>query len=175
MERLKLVRPSMDYDDEILALRAELLAAEDKDDFAGCGGLDDYDTTQKWLEHLDALEKGMTPLVPSTVYLALREGDGRVVGVIDLRHHIDHPVLGLWGGHIGYSVRPSQRGNGYAGEMLRLHLENCRKRGLTRVMVTCDEKNPASERTILANGGVFERTISVGESRIKRYWIELQE
>ena len=40
--------------------------------------------------------------------------DNRVVGIIDLRHHIDHPIRSLWGGHIGYTVRPSERGNGNA-------------------------------------------------------------
>ncbi len=39
--------------------------------------------------------------------------DNRVVGAIDLRHHIDHPILGTWGGHCGYSVRPSERRKGY--------------------------------------------------------------
>ena len=48
--------------------------------------------------------------VPSHMYLAVRKRDDKVVGVIDLRHHIDHPILGMWGGHCGYSVRPSERG-----------------------------------------------------------------
>ena len=41
--------------------------------------------------------------VTSNTYLAVRQSDNRIVGVIDLRHHINHPILGLWGGHIGYS------------------------------------------------------------------------
>lgn len=32
-------------------------------------------------------------------------------------------------------------------------------------------RNPASKKTILANGGVFEKTVEVDGSRIKRYWI----
>ena len=173
METLELVRPSMEYDDEIMSLRAELLAARDADDFAGCCNLDEYETTARWLEHLCALENGLSPQVPSTAYMAVRKSDGRVVGLIDLRHHIEHPILGEWGGHMGYSVRPSERGKGYGKQMLRLNLENCSKRGLPRVLVTCSRKNPASERVILANGGIFERETCVGSEVIKRYWIEL--
>lgn len=75
------------------------------------------------------------------------------IGVIDLRHHINHPVLSVWGGHFGYSVRPDERRKGYAKEMLRLNLQNCRSYGLSKVMITCDCDNTASEKTIIANGG----------------------
>ena len=111
--------------------------------------------------------------MPSDTYLAVRVSDNRIVGIIDLRHHIDHPILGVWGGHIGYSVRPSERRKGYAKEMLRLNLQNCRALGLTRVMVTCNRENPASEKTILANGGVFEKEVQVNGGWIRRYWITL--
>ena len=38
-------------------------------------------------------------------------------------------------------------------------------------VVTCDADNVASEKTILANGGVFEKTIDVEGTEMKRYWI----
>lgn len=95
------------------------------------------------------------------------------MGIIDLRHHIDHPILGTWGGHTGYSVRPSERGKGYATQMLRLNMEKAKEMGLQKLLVTCNEKNPASEKVILKCGGVYESTLPVKESRIKRYWIIL--
>ena len=54
--------------------------------------------------------------------------------MINLRHHINHPILGTWGGHCGYSVRPSERGKGYAKEMLRLNLQNARAMGIEKLL-----------------------------------------
>ena len=101
--------------------------------------------------------------------------DNRLVGIIDLRHHINHPILGTWGGHCGYSVRPSERGKGYAKEMLRLNVKNAKKRGIEKMLVTCDSDNTASEKTILANSGVFESTINADGMEMKRYWINVSE
>lgn len=101
----------------------------------------------------------------------MRQSDNRIVGVIDLRHHIDHPILGTWGGHCGYSVRPSERKKGYATEMLRLDILKAKELGIHKMLVTCDEGNVASEKTIIANGGVYENTIDVDGDKMKRYWI----
>lgn len=94
------------------------------------------------------------------------------MGIIDLRHHINHPVLGTWGGHCGYSVRPSERGKGYAKEMLRLNIQNAKIMGISKLLVVCDETNIASEKVILANGGVFENNIVIDGCIMKRYWID---
>lgn len=91
------------------------------------------------------------------------------------KDHINHPILGTWGGHCGYSVRPSERGKGYAIEMLRLNVKNAKKRGSEKMLVTCDSDNTASEKTILANSGVFESTINVDGTEMKRYWINVSE
>ena len=57
--------------------------------------------------------------------------------------------------------------------MLRLNLENCRSRNIDKVMITCGSTNIASEKTILANGGVFEKEIYANGDNIKRCWITL--
>ena len=57
--------------------------------------------------------------------------------------------------------------------MLRWNLLNCKARGIDKVLVTCSRENPASEKVILANGGVFEKEIDVDGEYIKRYWITL--
>jgi len=99
------------------------------------------------------------------------KNDNRLVGIIDLRHHINHPILGTWGGHCGYTVRPSERGNNYAKEILRLNLSNAKELGIEKLLITCHADNMASERTIITNGGIHEKTIVVDGTEIKRYWI----
>lgn len=57
--------------------------------------------------------------------------------------------------------------------MLALGLEECRKLGLSRVLVTCDQHNFASARTIQKNGGILENEVSEGTGITQRYWITL--
>ena len=58
-------------------------------------------------------------------------------------------------GHIGYSVVPWKRGKGYATCALAMMLNEARAVGLPYVEFTTDPENPASQKVILANGGVF--------------------
>ena len=111
--------------------------------------------------------------VTSDSFIAVRLSDKKIVGIIDFRHHINHPVLSVWGGHIGFTVRPNERLKGYAKEMLRQNLQNCRNHGLKKVLLTCDYDNIASEKTIISNGGKFEKEVNVEGKIKKRYWINL--
>ncbi len=174
MDRLYLKIPAPEDEASVWAMRQEMLDA--KEHFDGCSQLNKCDTYDAWLAHLALYSSAETcpaDKVSSTVYLAVRERDSRVVGVIDLRHSLDHPVLALWGGHIGYSVRPSERRKGYGTQMLRLNLQNAKARGLMRVMITCHDGNIASEKVIRACGGVYEKSVNVEGEIIKRFWIDL--
>lgn len=176
MDEIGLRTPSMEYADQIMQFRMEMIAANDS--LSGCGSLDECSTAEQWLKDLDAMKdeatcpKGFTT---SSTYLAVRISDDKVVGIIDLRHNIDSPVLKLWGGHMGYCVRPCERRRGYAKEMLRLNLKNCRDRNMKSIMITCASDNIASEKTILANGGVFEKAVAVDGQVYNRYWIDCWE
>ena len=176
MDKLYLIKPTMAYAEQIMDIRREIFETDGENGFDGCSSLQNYGTAEGWLDHLARFEDPATVpagYVPSTTYLAVRAEDDRVVGIIDLRHHIDHPILSVWGGHIGYSVRPADRGHGYAKEMLRLNLENCRARGMKKVLITCHRGNIASEKTILANGGIFDGEVSLEDGTVHRFWITL--
>lgn len=95
------------------------------------------------------------------------------LGVIDIRHRLNDYLLEM-GGHIGYSVRKSERQKGYAKIMLNKALEVCKEIGLDRVLITADDNNPASFKTIESQGGVLENKITEEDGNIlRRYWIEL--
>ena len=114
------------------------------------------------------------PLVPATQLMLIRKADDRVLGFLQVRHEFNE-YLSKFGGHIGYSVRPSERRRGYAKEMLRMALPYCREIGLDQVLITCMDGNVGSEKTILANGGVYESTVHEPLDRVdlKRFWITL--
>jgi len=58
-------------------------------------------------------------------------------------------------GHIGYAVVPWKRRLGYATLALRLLLPHARSEGMTYVEITTDPDNLASQKVVLANGGVL--------------------
>ncbi|MFQ7234951.1 MAG: GNAT family N-acetyltransferase, partial [Enterococcus hulanensis] len=113
--------------------------------------------------------------VVSTTLLAIRKKDQKIIGTIDIRHELNEFLL-EFGGHIGFGVRPSERGKGYASEMLRLGLDYCKILGLEKVMVACYKENIASARTIRKNGGVLEREFSHDDGKeVQVYWINLSD
>ena len=94
--------------------------------------------------------------------------DQIVIGFLQLRHTLND-YLREAGGHIGYSIRPSCRRRGHATRALGLALDRARVLELDRVLVTCDDDNLASIKTIESCGGVLEDV----RSGKRRYWIAL--
>ena len=107
--------------------------------------------------------------VCDTIYWALCRGE--MVGRISIRHELND-FLKKVGGHIGYIVHPRWRNRGVASWMLSQILKTDRAKSIKNLLLTCDEDNLASERTILKNGGVFrERVVLENRPAKNHFWI----
>ena len=175
MEELVLVKPSVEYAEEIKKYRQEFLDAGDSMD--GCGPMRRIEDPEEYIKTCAEYEDKQTApshLVPATQLFLIRKSDNKLVGMLQVRHCFND-YLEKYAGHIGYSVRPSERRKGYAKEMLKMALPFCREIGLDRVLITCIDGNIGSEKTILANGGVYESTVHEPniDRYLKRFWITL--
>ena len=102
------------------------------------------------------------------------EANGDLLGLFNFRHTLN-ANLKRFGGHVGYSVRPSARGNGYAKRLLRDAMEMARELGVGPMLVTCAPENVPSARVIEACGGSLQDTFFHEEQQtdVCRYVIEL--
>ena len=174
---MMLIEPTAEYSRQIRAYRREFLDRGDSMD--GTGALRRFEEPLDWIEQSNRCRDPRTVpqgLVPATQYMYVREEDRKIVGMIQIRHCFN-PYLERYGGHIGYSVAPSERRKGYAAQMLKTALPKCRALGLDRVLITCVSGNEGSKRTILKNGGIYESTVYEPEEgvNLERYWIRLSE
>ena len=132
----------------------------------------DYHDFDYYLEHLE-IKTETNGRVPDSVFFLLDNDRDRLLGAVNIRHYLSDALL-KEGGHIGDGIRPSERRRGYGTEIVRLALIECRKLGITRVLMTCDKDNVASAKTIIKNGGVLENEFVNSEGNIEqRYWIAL--
>lgn len=129
-----------------------------------------------WLEKVRQDYQGTSTdksRVPATTFLVFN-GEDTLVGFVNIRHYLNAFLLEI-GGHIGYMVRPLQRRKGYAKALLKEALNYCKNElNLDAVLVTCDDDNIGSKKTILASGGQYENTVlEAPATKVERYWIHL--
>lgn len=111
--------------------------------------------------------------VPSHLYFLVNTENSKLLGAIQIRHHINHPNLMETGGHIGYGIRPSERCKSYVTKLLGLGISEAKNIGLTDLLVTCKDNNVGSWKTIESNNGAFERTTNDEGQLARRYWIKV--
>lgn len=175
---LQLVTPSLKYEKEILAYKKEMLATGDPH-LHGCSSLENYATLKEWFIHLESYRDKNTldpklGLVEGSQWLLIDDSKKRILGMVNIRHDLNDYLL-KYGGHIGYSIRPSERQKGYGHLQLKLALGVLKAKGLSRALVTCDDDNVASAKTIESCGGILENTVISSDQQkwVRRYWITL--
>lgn len=173
-ESLSLVRPTADLESAYRDMIAEFKAGSAAD--RGYAVNEIPERFSDLVTRLSNMEKGVglrPGFVPQTTFWLVRDGN-RVLGEIRLRHRLT-PELEQRGGHIGYAIRPSERNKGYCTRMLAMCLDEARKLGLKRVLLTCDPANVASSKVMIKNGAV--KTLDGIDPETggpsARYWIEL--
>lgn len=137
-----------------------------------------YDESRPFSDYVEKLAlwpmgKKLPATFVANTFLVGVVGD-TIVGRVSIRHTLND-FLARIGGHIGYGVVPSHRNLGYATEMLRQALPVALSIGIARVLITCDDNNPASQRVIEKNGGVYDGVIASPELDVpkRRYWIHI--
>ena len=136
-----------------------------KSNINGCGSLDDYiDNYEYWLQKLkeDYKREPNEEKVPSRTYFLIRENDNKIIGMINIRLTLNER-LSKFGGHIGYGIRPTERGKGYNKINLYLGLKVCDEYGIDKVFLDADLNNEASWKTMEALGGI----------RVKEYYEDI--
>jgi predicted acetyltransferase len=170
---LSLVKPSQELKTEIWEYRQEYLDYG-SGNINGSYGLAKAVDFESWLKAVLAIENDeLSHLgVNATTFFTIRNSDQRIVGSIQLRHILSASTM-IDGGHIGYGIRPSERGKGYGNQQLQLVLQVARQMGLTKVMITCAKHNQVSAKTAMSCGGVLTDEYEVEGEMIQVYWIDL--
>ena len=165
---MELRRPRLADKETVLEMMAEFEQTQSAHD----GGFWDAENFvyEEWLEENLQAEAGLNipkNWVPSIQFVSF-DDVGRALGFLNLRLRLNEGLLN-YAGHIGYSIRPSERGKDYAKESLRQGLQVAKGKNIKRALVTCSTENPASRAVILANGGELEGV----RNGTERYWIDV--
>ena len=176
-EKAQLIKPDESYYEAVASYQREMLVA--KSSMEGMGVLKRLVDPAEWLrqsrsgEHPELLPPGR---VPVTQFILADPETKRIYGMLQVRHSLNE-YMKRFAGHIGYSVRPTERGKGYATKMLNEALVFCKEElKLEKVMVSCRAENEASRRTILACGGVLDEKVYefISDFWVEKYWITLE-
>ncbi|MDO4317608.1 MAG: GNAT family N-acetyltransferase [Lachnospiraceae bacterium] len=156
---MKMVFPGLGYKEKAIEYIKEFYTYGSE--ISGSGSLDRFlreSTYERWLEQLvKNMDIANLPetMAPSLTYFYVREEDDKIIGMINIRLALNE-FLRKEAGHIGYSVRPTERRKQYATAMLREGLRVCGIMGIEDVIVSCDKSNIASAKVIQNCGGELD-------------------
>ena len=122
----------------------------------GAGSLKRYvDDYEGWLKKLeeDYTKPVTEETVPVRTYFLVRNIDNKIIGMNNIRLALNKK-LERYGGHIGYCIRPTERGKGYNNLNLYLALKVCNEYGIKSALLDADIENTASWKTMEQLGGV---------------------
>lgn len=170
---LQLVKTSIDQQEKVLEFLKEW---HEREETIVPNAIDrdtsNFDTYVRQIRDKESHANIEAGWVPSTTYW-LTDGD-ELLGAANIRHELNAHLLNF-GGHIGYGIKPSARGRGFATEQLRLALEKAKQLGIERALITCSRTNVASRQVILNNGGVADTPYTEADGNVvERFWIELK-
>lgn len=175
MGELYLVRPTKSMEADALDYRREYIE-NGEGHINGSNGFSHYDDFDEWLKAVQSIEQDTLTRekVHASTFFTVRKTDQKIIGTVQLRHSLSEE-LRRYGGHIGFGIRPSERMKGYGTEQLTLILEEAKRLGLDKVMVTCDKANTGSAKVIQNNGGIleWEGYFEPTKETIQIYWIAL--
>ena len=168
---MKLIKIDDIKDSDLLLLQKEF--GKSKEITHGCNGLIQAKEISVWRKNIKKLESRHTKNKAKTIQFFIVSDKEELIGVIDFRFSL-LPFQELDGGHISYTIRKSERGQGYAKEALVKVLRFAREKSdLKQVLLTCKKENMISKKVIQSCGGKLEKTIFINNSHIEHYRIEL--
>ena len=172
-----LVRPKLSDEKEILKYRQEFID-NGETMIPGASALFDISNFKEWFKRMKLCEKEETMpqanYVPAIQYLLKRREDGKILGTLQIRTKLNDHLFNF-GGNFGGSIRPSERKKGYSTRMILLGLKLAKKMGFDKILITCEEHNIGSEKSILKAGGIYEdkRKFEKNGKTYKRFWIKI--
>ena len=165
--KFKYVEPRIEYKEDALNYLKETI--ESGSSINGVGGLYRYENDYEgWLKYREEC-KNIEPsekLVPAGEYFLVDETN-RIIGMSNIRFCLNENLKKV-GGHIGYPIRPSERGKGYNKINLYLALKVCKEKEIKDAILTADENNFASWKTMEALGGELVEKIKLDDGILER-------